>query len=259
LYAVLAVVVILGVFLVAFSRNQELNEGQTAASPKSTAPQLNADNWHSTFGVYICDHWVPNIPLFETVDGIDTQGDGVIDIRPYTPKASGNNATLGVFLDAAASALGGKVKISTSELQLPKIPGDTNLLDSKDWHNGDTCTGGKAGKVQFTVDGKAQKGDPASYKLGNGDYLDLAFLPASEKVPTNPREAQELVNTPTKSATTSTTTPVTTAPPVTTIPVTKATGATGTTGTTGTSGTSGSSGISGASGAPTTIVTPTTR
>jgi len=244
-YLTLGLVVLLGVFLVAFSRNQELNKGQAAASPKSTAPQLNSDDWHSTFSVYICDHFVPNIPLFESVDGIDTVGDGVINIRPYTPKASGDNATLAVFVNAAAASLHEPFKLSSSELELPKISGDTNPLDSKNWHNGDACPGGKPGKVELTVDGKTQKGDPSSYKLGNGDYLDLGFVTGSGKVPSNPKESAELAATPTNTTSpTTTTTPPVATPPVTTPPVTT------------TPTTVASSGATGASG--TVAVTPTT-
>lgn len=215
-YVTLAVVLLLGVFLVAFSRNEELNRGQAAASPKSTAPLLNSDNWHSTFGVYICDHWLPNLPLFESADGIDTLGDGVINIRPYSPQASGTNATLGFFLKAVSSARHGTFKLSSSELQAVSIPGDTNPLDAKDWHNGDKCPDGKAGKVVFTVSGKVQKGNPATWKFREGDYLDVGFTSGSS-LPANPSEKAALAATPTASAaastSTATTTPTTTVPP----------------------------------------------
>lgn len=219
-YITLAVVVLLGVFLVAFSRNQELNKGQAAASPKSTAPLLNSDNWHSTLGVYICDHWVPNMPLFESADGINTLGDGVINIRPYSPQASGHNATLGFFLKAASKTGHGTFKLSSSELQGLRLPGDTNPLDSKDWHNGDKCPNGKPGKVVFAVSGKTQKGNPSTWKLRDGDYLDVGFTTEST-LPSNPTEKAALAATPTgasSSTSTATTTPSTTiAPPVTTV------------------------------------------
>jgi hypothetical protein len=211
-YLTLAVVALLGLFLVAFSRNQELNRGQAAAAPKATAPVLNTDNWHSTFSVYICDHFVPNIPLFESADGIDSLGDGVIDIRPFSPQASGGNATLGFFVKAVSAAGHGTFKLSSSELQYIKVPGDTNPLDTKDWHNGDACPGGKAGKVAFTVNGKAQKGDPTGWKLRDGDYLDVGFVPAGKSPPSNPAERQALVATPTNTTTTTAAPPTTTAP-----------------------------------------------
>jgi len=211
-YATLGIVLLLGIFLVAFSRNEELNRGQAAAAKTATAPKLDSDSWHSTFSVYVCDHWAPSVPLFETADGITTFGDGVINIRPYTPKASGSNATLGVFVNAASNIGNGKFKLSSSELQYLKVPGDTNALDAKDWHNGDKCPDGKSGKVQFTVNGKVQKGNPTSWKLRDGDYLDVGFVPSGQTLPSNPKEKTALSSSPTYSAvpTGTTTTPTTT-------------------------------------------------
>jgi hypothetical protein len=209
-YATLVAVVVLGVFLVAFSRNQELNKGQQAAK---VAPRINQDHWHSSFSVYICDHFMPNIPLFESVDGIHTHGDGVIHIHPYTPQASGTNATLGFFLKSYSSnGKGGTFKLSGSEIKPAVIPGDTNALDSKDWHNGDKCPDGQAGQVKFTVNGKQIKGDPTAWKLRNGDYLDVGFIDAGKPLPSNPAERQNLANINDVSTSTGTTTPTTTAP-----------------------------------------------
>jgi hypothetical protein len=212
-YTTLALVVVLGVFLVAFSRNQELNKGQQAAK---VAPKINQDHWHSSFSVYICDHFMPNVPLFESVDGIHTHGDGVIHIHPYTPQASGRNATLGFFLKSYSSnGKGGTFKLSSSEIKPAAIPGDTNPLDTKDWHNGDKCPGGQAGQVKFTVNGKEIKGDPTTWRLRNGDYLDVGFIDASKPLPSNPAEKQNLANINDVSTSTGTTTPgssTTTAP-----------------------------------------------
>ncbi|MFI5040492.1 MAG: hypothetical protein ACHQNA_01365, partial [Acidimicrobiales bacterium] len=206
-YATLAVVAGLGLFLVAFSRNQELNKGQQAAK---VAPRINQDHWHSSFSVYICDHFMPNVPLFESVDGIHTHGDGVIHIHPYTPQASGTGATLGFFLKSDSSdGTGGTFKLSGSELKPAAIAGDTNPLDKKDWKNGDKCPDGQAGQVKFTVNGKETKGDPTTWKLRNGDYLDVGFIDASKPLPSNPAERQNLANINDVSTSTGTTTPTT--------------------------------------------------
>jgi hypothetical protein len=215
-YATLGIVLLLGIFLVAFSRNEELNRGQAAAAKTATPPKLDSDSWHSSFGVYICDHWAPSVPLFETADGITTLGDGVINIRPYTPKASGSNATLSVFVNAASKIGDGTFKLTSSELKYLAVPGDTNPLDSKDWHNGDKCPDGKSGRVQFTVNGKVQKGNPTSWRLRDGDYLDVGFVPSGQTLPSNPNEKKALSSTPT--GTPATATPTTTVP---TTPTTK--------------------------------------
>jgi hypothetical protein len=210
-YATLGVVLLLGIFLVAFSRNEELNRGQAAASKTATPPVLNSDSWHSTFGVYICDHWAPPVPLFETAAGITTLGDGVINIRPFTPSVSGSNATLGVFVNAASKIGHGTFKLSSSELQYLAVPGDTNSLDTKDWHNGDKCPNGKGGKVELAVNGKVQKGNPTAWKLRDGDYLDLGFVPSGGTIPANPTEKQALASSPTKAPVAPSTTPTTAA------------------------------------------------
>jgi hypothetical protein len=215
-YATLAVVAALGVFLVAFSRNQELNKGQQAAK---VPPRINQDHWHSSFSVYICDHFMPNVPLFESVDGVHTHGDGVIHIHPYTPQASGNGATLGFFLKSDSSnGTGGTFKLSATEIKPAVISTDTNALDRKDWHNGDKCPDGQPGQVKFTVNGKQTKGDPTSWKLRNGDYLDVGFVDASKPLPSNPAERQNLANITDVSTSTGTTTPSTLVPGATVAP-----------------------------------------
>jgi hypothetical protein len=239
-YATLAAVVILGLFLVAFSRNQELNKGQQAAK---VAPRINRDHWHSSFSVYICDHFMPNIPLFESVDGVHTHGDGVIHIHPYTPAASGRNATLGFFLKSDSNdGKGGTFKLSSSEIRPATISGDPNSkLDTKDWHNGDKCPDGQAGQVKFTVNGKQTKGDPTTWRLRNGDYLDVGFVDANKPLPANPAEKQNLADINDVSTSTGTTTSPTTASP-----------------TTATSSAPASSSTTGAPATTTTIATTTT-
>jgi hypothetical protein len=206
-YATLAGVVVLGLFLVGFSRNQELNKGQQAAK---IAPRINQDHWHSSFSVYICNHFMPNVPLFESVDGIHTHGDGVIHVHPYTPQASGNGATLGFFIKSIGNdGKNGPFKLSTTEIKPAAIPGDTNPLDTKDWHNGDKCPDGQPGQVKFTVNGKETKGDPNTWKLRNGDYLDVGFVDANKPLPSNPAEKQNLANINDVPTSTGTTTPAT--------------------------------------------------
>ena len=225
-YATLAVVCALGLFLVAFSRNQELNKGQQASK---VPPRINQDHWHSAFSVYICDHFMPNVPLFESVDGIHTHGDGVIHIHPYTPQASGNGATLGFFLKSySQNGKGGTFKLSATEIKPAVIPGDTNALDRKDWHNGDKCPDGQRGEVKFTVNGKLTKGDPTTWKLRNGDYLDVGFIDDNKVLPSNPAEKQNLANINDVSTATGTTTPTTAA----STPTTASTATTGATPTT---------------------------
>ncbi|MHB8463820.1 MAG: hypothetical protein ACYDH6_10225 [Acidimicrobiales bacterium] len=186
-YSIMALVVALGVFLVAFSRNQELSKSQLASK---VTPIMNKDHWHSAFSVYICDHFAPNVPLFESADGIHTHGDGVLHIHPFTAAAAGANATLGFFVKAVP----GGFKLSATELKFVHVPTDTQVLDDKDWKNGDKCPNGQPGKVKFTVNGKAQTIDPSLYVLKNGELLDVGFVPDALALPSNPAEKQNLKN-----------------------------------------------------------------
>ena len=65
------------------------------------------------------------------------------------------------------------------------------MLDHKDWHNGDKCPDGQPGQVKFTVNGKQTKGDPTTWKLRNGDYLDVGFIDDQQDTAVEPgREAE---------------------------------------------------------------------
>ncbi len=197
----MAAVVVLGIFLVGFSRNQEQGKGQLATK---VPPRINTgtgtdDHWHAALSVYLCDHFAPNIALFESADGIHTHGDGVIHVHPYTAKAAGNNATLGFFVRAVP----GNFKLSSTELQYPK--------DKTDWKNGDKCQG-KPGKVKLTVNGKQLNIDPTTYKIRNGDLIDVGFVPDATPLPSNPAEKKNLANITDVSPPTGTTTPGAPAP-----------------------------------------------
>ena len=200
-YSTMGVVAIVGILLVGYSRNQELSKGQANAR---VHPIVNVDHWHSAFSVYLCDHWAPNIPLFESAAGLHTHGDGVIHVHPYASSVAGNNATLGAFVNAVTKDGGkGPFKLSSTELQYPG--------DSKVWKNGDTCQG-KPGKVKFTVNGKEQSIDPTTWKLRDGDLLNVGFVPDNTPLPSNPAEKQNLANITDVSTSTGTTAPNATTP-----------------------------------------------
>jgi len=83
----------------------------TVPAADSSPPTIN-DHWHAAYGFYLCDGWVQlngNLEerdsqgQFTNVDfvrtGIHSHDDGVIHWHPYTSRATGRNAQLGVFLD----------------------------------------------------------------------------------------------------------------------------------------------------------------
>ncbi len=94
----------LGLILVAgiaatvfFAVNRESNVG--------VAPQASLDHWHSAYLIHNCGTDLPSTGTFENPDGIHTHGDGLLHIHPFNPTASGNNATLGNYFEAAGAVL----------------------------------------------------------------------------------------------------------------------------------------------------------
>lgn len=94
---VLSLVVVLGIALVVFARQDRLDQDLGGV------PQLG-DHIHQAFGVYVCDKWGVDIPEFESSVGIHTHGDGVLHIHPFSQLGVGANATLGRFFDDAKDA-----------------------------------------------------------------------------------------------------------------------------------------------------------
>ncbi|HJL77076.1 MAG TPA: hypothetical protein QF417_07390 [Acidimicrobiales bacterium] len=83
----LALVVVLGVSLVAFARS-----GREATA----APRLG-DHWHTAYDIYVCDTYRGKIVNENDPNGIHTHGDGLMHIHPFNSLASGKNATIGEF------------------------------------------------------------------------------------------------------------------------------------------------------------------
>ncbi|HEY8525516.1 MAG TPA: hypothetical protein VIL48_11160 [Acidimicrobiales bacterium] len=100
---VIALIVVLGVALVAYAADERKSDTRVP-------PVAFEDHWHAAFGIYICDEFLPATPEFESPNGIHTHGDGVIHVHPYTENASGDNATLGVYLEDAG------IELSNDEL-----------------------------------------------------------------------------------------------------------------------------------------------
>ena len=94
---VLSLVVVLGIVLVVFARQDRLDEDLGGV------PQLG-DHIHQALGVYVCDQWGVDIPEFESSVGIHTHGDGVLHVHPFSQLGVGANATLGRFFGDAKNA-----------------------------------------------------------------------------------------------------------------------------------------------------------
>lgn len=130
--AALAAVVILGTLLVVYAR-----EDRQATALE--APRAFEDHWHSAYGIYICDEFLPDLPEFTAPQngGNHTHGDGLIHVHPFSNARAGQNATLVNWFRDAGAMLGGGDQLSDDRLGVPG--GDTYVEgeDSCDGVEGD--------------------------------------------------------------------------------------------------------------------------
>ncbi len=140
-------VVVLGVLAIVYGRQSRPSDG-------SGVPRINDGNnadahWHAAFGIYICDTFEPKTVGTKEETGIDTagnqvllnddfrllgvhsHGDGIIHYHPYSTKASGNRAKLGVYLTVY------DIKLSDDKLVMPADQG------GETWSTEDTKCDGK--------------------------------------------------------------------------------------------------------------------
>ena len=107
---VLALIVVLGIGLIIYARNDRLDDDLGGV------PQLG-DHIHQAFSVSICGEPQEPIPTFESEVGIHTHGDGVIHIHPFSQLGVGANATLGRFFEDARDEGGLEVELSDSRIE----------------------------------------------------------------------------------------------------------------------------------------------
>ncbi len=180
-YSALAMVVIVGVFLVITSRNERLSAGNpaTADKPRAAAPdkRFPGDHWHAAYGIYVCDKFAPDIQTDRDPNGIHTHNDGVIHIHPFTRAVSGSKATFGAFAQT--------VGLSVTE--------DSVKVGDKTYKNGEKC-GDKEGRLQVLLNGKERPGDPKEIRLQDRDKLVIAFAPRDAKIPEEPPSTPNLDN-----------------------------------------------------------------
>lgn len=114
-YFLMVVIVVGGVFLIGYSRNERLHQASASVAPTKT------DNWHAALAIDLCGTVQPNLPANTNLStaGIRTFGDGVIDVDPgavSNPSAfTGKHATLGTFI----STYGNGFALSSSTLTMP--------------------------------------------------------------------------------------------------------------------------------------------
>ena len=116
---VIALIVLLGSGLIAYAANERKSEDDIP-------PVVGQDHWHASFGVYICDEFLPDVEGFESPVGIHTHSDGVIHVHPYSTGGAGERARLGVYLEGAGI----------------EVSDDSITVDGETWTEGeDDCDG----------------------------------------------------------------------------------------------------------------------
>tara|TARA_B100000131_G_scaffold311122_1_gene343568 strand:- start:1235 stop:1942 length:708 start_codon:yes stop_codon:yes gene_type:complete len=92
-----ALVIILGLFLVIFAR---------ATRDAEVTPTLQ-DHWHAAYGVYDCvsDSFLPVFQSEFDPEGIHSHQDGIIHIHPFSSSVTGKQARLSVFLTAMGAEI----------------------------------------------------------------------------------------------------------------------------------------------------------
>jgi hypothetical protein len=181
----MVVVVVAGLLGVVLARG-----GDEAAA----GPPTQADHWHAAFAVNVCGEWLPNPAAFDYVSGtnviagIHTHGDGFIHIHPRSAAETGDNATLGRFLENGGW--------SASEDSIEVWTGPSFDRAKTKWSNGDRCPDdagragmGKPGRVVFEVNCRPVAGDPSDHKLADQEVVAIGFLPKGQEMGAPPNAA----------------------------------------------------------------------
>lgn len=168
-YAAIAMVTVLGIAGIVFSRAEYRQE--MAASADGSAPVPGKDHWHNAYGFYLCDQFTPNPELS---GGFHSHSDGLVHIEPRTRREGGKNATVQRVLESA------DVELTEDRLQLP---------GGKEYEEGKTKCGGKAGVLQLRYnDDKPITTGLATRRLDEGGTLTIAFAPEGAEIPKPPSE-----------------------------------------------------------------------
>jgi len=163
-YGSLLVVLLAGVGLTAFSRQQRLDDLNSPASKE--APKANSDHWHVALGVRVCDRWLNPVKVDPDPKGIHTHGDGLIHIEPSVASVSGRRATFARFVETV------KGDVTASSFSWPE--GEARKKEAH--KTGDKC-GEQVGEVTTFYNGEPQSEDPRNIRLTDGGKLVLAFVP----------------------------------------------------------------------------------
>ena len=130
------------------------DDGEDESLPEPEGPEVG-DHWHAAFAIFACGDFLavqePNDPL-----GIHTHSDGLIHIHPFEEEAAGENATLGVFFDAAG-------------VDVDSLAEDTGCDEP-------------GNELRLIVDGEEVDGPPGDLPLRDRQVIVLALAPPDEEI-----------------------------------------------------------------------------
>ncbi|MGV3760062.1 MAG: hypothetical protein ACO1PW_11080 [Actinomycetota bacterium] len=153
---VIALVVILGVALVVYAREDRRDDDLGGV------PQLG-DHIHQAFAVNACGEFLPDLAEFESNVGIHTHADGVVHIHPYSQLGVGANSTLGRYIDDAREAGGFDIDISDTKL----------TYEGETYEEGETeCEGVEDPQLRVAYWADVQYSDDPP-EIWTGDFKDL--------------------------------------------------------------------------------------
>lgn len=238
-YGALAVIVILGLALVVYSRYEYQHPGRHATA--SQAAPVIGSTLYAALAVDDCGTTLPYLTQDDkTYKGSYLVGPyDVVDLTPQASANAGKNATLANFTTEYPG-----LKLTSSEIAIPKSEGLANPATT--FKNGDACGpktkyAGEKGKVEYAywttlaqTTPKITK-DPAKIHFAKDLRVTIAFLPPGV-APVAPSKSSVdemvLANTTPTTTTTAPTTTTTTATSTTAGPSVTTTTAAGTTTTT---------------------------
>jgi hypothetical protein len=156
----------------------------SSVSANADRPRPQTDHWHSAFGVWSCDHWLPAIPSGDDPTGIHSHGDGLVHVHPFDERAAGKNAILSKFFESSF------LTVTSKQVTLPKGP----TLKA-----GSDCNGKKtviAAAVWRSVKDKKPKlvtSNLGAIALTDGSVIAIVHAPKGSVPPTLPPSIDDLV------------------------------------------------------------------
>lgn len=135
------------------------------SSREEQVAPFRTDHWHSAYEIYDCGTLQPALLTETDPDGIHTHGDSLLHIHPFNSSATGTDARLGVFMDAASLQISADAIDATGSFDAA-----FNLID-----NSTGCGDGDSEIVvtRWNVDGPNGLEAETTYR---GDFADVRFL-----------------------------------------------------------------------------------